>query len=684
MGNAEERMLQLDSVMSKVNGGVQPSPQTMQRMAAVDAVMQQEEKARRQEQVNIFNEELKKKPLPIDENKIREAYEIFVKYRNGKANFDARLKENNEWFNNRILTQPSQKGVSKKFTSSWLFNALNNKHADFMDNYPEISVLPREEADRETAKLLSSVIPVVYEQNKFKKTYSKNCWNKIGFGTAGYGVFWDKTKLNGLGDISIAKINMLNLFWEPGIEDIQDSQNIFLVSTVDKQVLEGTYPELRGKLIGRAGGETAEFNKEDVDNQEDKSTVFEWYYKKAQGGKKVLHYVKWVADTVLYATENEREMRIDSSGNIIEPLAVTGLYNHGKYPFVLDVLFPMEGTPVGAGWIDKLKDAQEQIDILNNAMLVNAKMCATPRWIVPNDTSLNAEDLLDWTNPLVRVASGKMNENTAIPFTGTPMSDVSIAVFDRKIDELKETGSNRDFANGSTASGVTSGAAIAALQEAGNKTSRSAIQGTYGVDEEISEFVIEYIRQFYNTPRCFRITGENNEMKFEYFDNSSMKVQKGEFGDRLPIFDIKVKAHKQNPFSRAAQNQDMINFYSMGFFNPAMSDQSLACLEMLDIEGKEHLIEKITANGTMFQLIQKMQPVLATLAMQVDELTGSAIAPQLAQQGLLGDINVGNMNIVPQAMSENSNNSLGKNNEGSGHPTVDKAKKKVSESSEVK
>ena len=682
MGKAENRIAQLDAVMEKANE--QPAGKAMQRMAQIDAVMQNEEALRRREEVNRFNETAANTPAPIGKEQIREAYEIFVRYKNGKTNFDDRLKANERWYNNKVVQEPSQQGIQKVFTSSWLFNALNNKHADLMDNYPEPTVLPREESDRETARILSSVIPVVFEQNKFKKTYSKNSWNKVSFGTSCYGVFWDSTKLNGLGDISITKINLLNLFWEPGIEDIQDSANIFLVSEADNKLLESQYPVLKGKLTGGAGGEAKEYEKEDTEDKKDKSTVFEWYYKKNIGGKTVLHYVKWCADEVLYATENERMLKIDGNNNVVQPVATQGLYNHGKYPFVLDVLFPMEGVPTGAGYIDKLKDAQEQIDILNNAMVVNAKMCATPRWIVPLDTQINEKEFADWTNPFVHLASGKINEQTAIPLSATPMSDVVIATFDRKIEELKETGSNRDFANGSTASGVTSGAAIAALQEAGNKTSRSSIQGTYEAIDEITCFVIELIRQFYNTTRCFRITGANSEMQFEQFNNSAMQPQKTEFGERLPIFDVKIKAHKQNPFSKVAQNQDMINFYSMGFFNPSMADQSLTCLEMLDIEGKERLVEKITMNGTLLQKVQQMQPLLARLAMQVDELTGSNILQTLAQQGLLGDVAIGQADIIPQAMSANDTNSIGAQNNRSGYPTVDKAKKKVNEASEVK
>ncbi|MFR6394447.1 MAG: hypothetical protein ACLUNQ_04525 [Oscillospiraceae bacterium] len=49
------------------------------------------------------------------------------------------------------------------------------------------------------------------------------------------------------------------------------------------------------------------------------------------------------------------------------PMSLRGWYDHGKYPFVFDVLFPEEGTPCGYGYIDLCKSPQKQIDLMNQA-----------------------------------------------------------------------------------------------------------------------------------------------------------------------------------------------------------------------------------------------------------------------------------------------------------------------------
>ena len=73
----------------------------------------------------------------------------------------------------------------------------------------------------------------------------------------------------------------------------------------------------------------------------------------------VLHYCKYVNDEVLFATENDSKY------------ADRGWYDDGEYPFVFDVLFRVEGTPAGFGYIDVGKSAQEYIDRGNQAIMQN-------------------------------------------------------------------------------------------------------------------------------------------------------------------------------------------------------------------------------------------------------------------------------------------------------------------------
>lgn len=606
----------------------------------------------------------------IGVEQIKKASGILQKYREGKKNLEKRIIENEEWWKLRHWKQmkndgntPATNPHDPEPVSGWLFNSIIGKHADCMDSYPEPNILPRSIEDQQEASMLSSIVPVVLEQNEFEDTYAEAMWYKLKQGTAAYGIFWDSSKLNGLGDISIKKIDLLNIFWEPGITDIQKSKNLFVIEVVDNDVLEQMYPQLKGKLT-RSGMDVAHYvHDENIDTSE-KSVVVDWYYHTMVGNRKTLQYCKYVGDTVLYASENDTKgkmeqvaipqtdpegnpiMQQDGMGNqqqIVEQkelpigrsVSETGWYEHGQYPIVFDVLFPEEGTCFGFGYIDVCKEAQKYIDLLNQAILKNALMGASPRYFSRTDGSVNEEEFADWTKPFVHT-NGNMGEESIRQIQVNPMDDLYLNILVNKVDELKEVSGNRDVNNGGTTGGVTAASAIAAMQEASGRTSRDATKASYRAFTKIVNMCIELIRQFYDLPRQFRITGEDGIDQYVSYSNQGLKPQEQgmdfgvDLGVRLPVFDIKVSAQKKNPYNKVSQNELAIQLFQLGMFNPQLADQALAAVSMMDFDDKKKTIDTIRSNGTMYEQMIMMQQQMLQMAQIIDKLQGSNMAEQMA------------------------------------------------------
>ena len=157
----------------------------------------------------------------IGTEEVRRAADILRRYHAGKRQLEQRIIDNEQFWKLRHWQQMEKTGrggnpADPQPTSGWLVNCILSKHADAMDCYPEPTVLPREPGDREEAGKLTRILPVILKKNGFKRTYSSAWWYKLKSGCAVYGVFWDAGKLNGLGDISIRRMDLLNLFWEPG------------------------------------------------------------------------------------------------------------------------------------------------------------------------------------------------------------------------------------------------------------------------------------------------------------------------------------------------------------------------------------------------------------------------------------------------------------------------------------
>ena len=574
---------------------------------------------------------------PIGAEQVKKFNEILEKYKSGKVKTEQRIISSEEWWklrNTKEERKTTEKGEDGGFESEsgWLHNVIVSKHADAMESFPEPNILPREPSDRPEATILSSILPCILEQNDFERTYSDVMWQKLRTGTGVYKVVWDKNKLNGLGDITIEKANLLNIYWEPGIADIQKSRYFFHTELADKDILEEMYPELKDKLKGNKLV-SREFYYDDHRNNDNKTTVVEVYYHKYINGKNTLQYCKYVDENVIFATENEPQF------------ALTGLYDHGKYPYVFDALYPIEGSPCGYGFVDVCRNPQTEIDLLKTSIVKNAMSGATPRVFASASSGINEEEFLDLNKAVVHV-QGNVNDDYVKPIPHTPLDGSYVNVLDRTIQELRETSGNTETSTGNVSSGVTAASAIAALQEASGKGSRDSTQASYRAFSELVEICIELIRQEYDKPRQFRIIGQYGAERFISYSNAGLQpqYQGNDFGQdmgyRLPVFDIKVSAQKKNVYTKVTQNELAMQFFDKGFFNPQMTDQAVMCLELMDFDGKDEVLQEIIKNGTMFQkLIQYMQLAIALAA---------KAAPHMVQ-GLSQDI-MQTMGANPNAM----------------------------------
>ena len=558
-------------------------------------------------------EDTRAEALPIGAAEAAAALQTLQRYKAGKAALDKRLIDNELWFRMghwKNYRDPLMPGKAQP-SSGWLFNSIANKHADAMDNYPEPMVLPRAADDQATAQALSSVLPVVLEQADYEQVYSDVWWRKLKQGTGVTGIFWDPAARGGLGDIAVRSVNLLMLYWEPGVQDIQDSPDLFHLSLEDTARLTAQYPQLAGHAAGVDGQTTA-----------NKSVVVDWYYKRPdENGKLRLHYCKLCNGVVLYASQND------------PALAARGLYDHGKYPFVFDPLFVEEDSPAGFGYIDVMKDCQNAIDRMNHAMDENVLLASRQRYVLSDTAGVNEEELADLSRDIVHVV-GRLNEDSFRPLQTAGLQGNSLSYRNSRIEELKEISGNRDLTQGGTSGGVTAASAIAALQEAGSKLSRDMLKSAYRAFARQCYLIIELMRQFYDEQRVFRITGQRGESEFVPFSAQGLRAKPMpavggvELGSREPVFDIVVSAAKKSTFSRLSQNETAKECYKLGFFDPANADAALAALEMMDFEGVEKVRARVRQNGTLAQQLVQLQGQMARLSAALAQQPGGTQTAQ--------------------------------------------------------
>ena len=669
---------------------------------------------------------------------------VLQKYKAGKQSLERRVIAAENWWKLRNRFEEDKRpGASSagdfRAVSGWLHNVIVSKHADAMEAYPEPVILPREPDDRAEAELLSAVVPCILEQNAFERTWSDAMWQKLKTGTAAYRVGWDPDKLGGLGDISIERVDLLNLFWEPGIADIQRSKFVFCTHLEDNDELEEEFPQLRGRLRGNPFTATR-FLYDDAVSLDGKSTVVEAYYRRKRAGRTVLHYVKYVGDTVLYSTEEGdsaedgstpplckgRWVGASRAGGIVQqtpnqapisgesasnpaadnpsvasrqlPLhkrakgdlnpagsfpngqsltppqrdgteavpyevapAPDGLYAHGRYPFVLDPLFPVEGSPCGYGFVDLCHNNQTAIDLMRSAIIKNTVVGATPRYFQRIDGSVNEEEFADLGRSLVHV-SGNLGEDSLRQIGFSPLSGVYMDVLNSSIQELRETSGNTETSTGNISSGVTAASAIAALQEASGKGSRDSTRSSYIAYAQIVELCIELIRQFYGLPRSFRIAGRAGAEEYIRFSNAGLCPRPQPFGAALPVFDVKVSAQKRNAYSRLSQNELAMELYRMGIFDEGKEQEALSCLRMMEFDGRDELIGRITASMGLREKLDELQKYKAlALAFarryrpdMAEGLTGESAPLGAPSRGAVAQATEGSPELSPEQSAKDT------------------------------
>ena len=661
--------------MARSNQPIEEAPQeeVVQKQPKSELEMRAEQEMMMLQRTAEHKQMMAQMKPKIGAEQIRKASSILRKYKEGKARLEEKIVANEQFWKLRQWNYMNDGSGDFKPATAWLWSCIQSRYSDVMDSYPTCNFLPRQKDDKPEASKLSSIVPIILEQNRYEDVYSDIAWYALKHGGSIQGIFWDGSKHNGLGDIAIKKIDFINLFWEPGITDLQASQNIFNTELVSNDILQQMYPQCVGKL-GVNAITLAKYLYDDTVDTSDKSVVVDWYYHTYSNGKKTLQYVKYVNDIVLYATENEtkrpEKVTVDPDTGIPltipmgESMAERGLYDHAMYPFVAMALYPIEGSICGYGLTDIGRDTQIQIDKLNKAFTDNAVVGATPRYFIKNDGSVNEKEYSEIHKDFIHV-EGNLGEENIRPVDTKPLDGNYLAYLTQKIDELKFITSNQDASNGVAPAGVTAASAIAALQETAGKNARSSNKAFHRAYRDVCYQIVELIRQFYDTPRTFRIMPDGMNEQFVEYTNAGLVPQQQmmmgqDMGLRMPEFDIEVTSEKANPYKKMEMNELALSFYNAGFFNPQMTDQALACLNMMDFPKKEEIMQKIQMNGTLQEMLIMYQQMALELANKIDPALGEQVANQILGMG---------GQQAPQMMAEEPRE------EGGGeHPYVERAR----------
>jgi len=585
--------------------------------------------------------------LNTDDKDIIRAYNEFAEYHN----------ETQAWRLERVDNQRFYFAQNKdhlfgaeetKDPSTVLFSSTESLVADFNDAFPEPTIIPQEKNDSVFAEELKSIVRHILDRRDYEQTYIAKNRRLCIDGTAVQEVFWDSDLYNGLGDVNIRKIDVINFYWDTHTDDIQDGRSCIKIAfhTKDwfnkqfgngdgKDVFQNMHPSGKDPVAEVIHEYVKQIGLQNYDPARD-IMLMEYWFKDGDA----VRCLKIAGGCMLY---DSRKEGLDS------------VYDDGLYPFVFEPMYQIEGHAHGYGIIDMFKRRAITLDRLNQYILKFAEHASKSRMFYDKGMKIDWDAYHDETKELIAAEGlqAKMLEPVPNPQLPQWVRDWYMI----QTDELKTEIGQNEFSRGEAGKGITAATAISQLQEAGSKRSRLMTTQLYSGFKRLVNMVISRMVQFYTEDRTFYILGlnpkeitinsamfsENGEITVEITKPDGVVERVKEKRKRPFAWDVNVEAQRKPPHMRQQKNDLAIQLMQMsqGQFTAE------AAIAMMDFEGKDEVLAAMRKENAKDQLIAEMQAQLEQMA-QLLEATQAGVGVQQAADAELGALGQSAPTALPE------------------------------------
>lgn len=554
-------------------------------------------------------------PLNAEEKAlVKEAYSNLEIFQQGCRDYHDRAKENRKIVLMDDPRQdegkdPKQKKTIQLQTLKSTFNCIV---ADQMDNMPEAQLSPERADLIDVVDDMNDAVRYILAHNKYEELHRVRVEDFVGVGTAITQVCWDQTMDGGKGNIALIRWPVEAFLWDPMYEDIQDARACIKVSWHPLSWYAAHYPEKAQYVQNESGGHEGvgltDSQAAKYGQDEELAMLMEYWYRRfdAKENKYTINVAYFAGGALLEHAEN--------------------VFEHGMYPFVLDVFSRCEGMPVGPGQVDEMAPTMRYINRYMAYIDMNLRMSSKGRLLLRKGANIDKEALADWSQDVIegdRVAPEDVHWLQNQPFTGMVVQQLL-----QLQSDIKQDSGQNQMTRGETAGGVTAASAISALQEAGGKITRLRTAVLNHGFARIVEQVMWLMHQFYGNDRRMMISGRTTEI-----DASAKHL----FGNGnvypAPPYSVQVQVSRRNPLRVQAQNDLFLQAYSMSA-QAGTSFPLTTLFQLLNVDGKDKILPVLAQNERTTQIIQGLQQQIEqlTLAGQEQQKQMASLQHTIAKQ----------------------------------------------------
>lgn len=523
-----------------------------------------------------------------------------------------RIYQGDHWNGMEASLNDNNANVPKP-TTPIITSTIENIKADMSDEFPEAIILPDDVEDEVAARVLTEALRQEQEACGFAREYDLHVQDVLNCGWSVWEVGHDPELNRGIGGSYLRYVINKNFMCDPEAIHLQDGRACFKFDTRPFDWFEQRYPDhaphFKGDedLIDKTHDD---FGSTTAPNKPNRYRLIEAWFRihNPETKKNEIHMVLMAGGQIL---ENSFESRPN------------GYFKHGKYPFVVTRLFPQKGSALGLGITDLFKDAQRYSDKLDQILLLNTFRASRPRLLV-QEGLCNIDEMRDFSKEVVEVSGAP--QAVATWQQANPLPSHTMAYIAQIRELIKTESGSNEQSRGNTASGVTAGTAIAALQEMSMKRSRMEGRAIHYGYQEASLMQLDVMEEFDTVERNIIVTIGGQKQKLP-FSNKTFRKLFSEDND-IPIgFRVSVRTSRQTRYTKLQHNELWLQM--MGTLGNTVDPAIM--IEGLEYEEKERLLENIrrAQAGGMTNLQKQLAE--ATQMLQQMQQENAAYKKALAQ-----------------------------------------------------
>ena len=485
-----------------------------------------------------------------------------------------------------------------------LKSTINNVVADQMLSMPEAKLLPETADQQDAADDLQDMCHyVIYCANDFEQLHYRRCEDYYSSGTAVMQVAWDPDMAYGKGEIALIRWPVEAFLWDPTAERLDDCRAVMKVSWHPMSYYRAHWPE-EWKFVtadenshNNVGMTSGQEESEHIDDEKRALLIEYWWREYSASTRRYTINVAYAAGNALLDVQRD-------------------VYDHGMYPFVIDVHDSIEGALVGEGLVKELTPMMRYINRYAAYADMNARVSSKGRMLTRRGAGIDKDALTDWQTDVIEgdiIGPEAIQWLTNPPFNSTITNLMTMFQSDLKAD----SGANQ-FTRGETTGGIVSGKAINSLIQAGGKVaSMRTEQLKYGFKNMVEQ-IVWLMSQFYDDDRVMMITGRKGQRELKV-DTKKLFGARKKGKVSPPPYSVQIEVSSRDPQRIANQNQMFMEAYTMA----AQAQQNFplsSLFEILNLDGKDRILPVIRDNEHYQEQMQQLQQQVEQMGQQMAQM----------------------------------------------------------------